>query len=167
MKGIVAVLTVGAAILASQVSYAKTQDFAHSGVWDAFGGTDDQGNEVCGVSTHLNDGSDFLIKRYENDSNYVVQAYNSNWSLSFARADVSLTMGNNTPWTANAAVLRSTHGLEFTVPLLKTIDFLDEFSSSDSMVYVMGTNKVRWSMSLDGSDVVAKSFQDCIKQMSN
>jgi hypothetical protein len=96
-----------------------------------------------------------------------VQAYNSNWSLSFARADVSLTMGNNTPWTANAAVLRSTHGLEFTVPLLKTIDFLDEFSSSDSMVYVMGTNKVRWSMSLDGSDVVAKSFQDCIKQMSN
>lgn len=148
-------------------AYADTQDLAKAGSWDTFGGTDSAGNEVCGMSTSWDDGRSFLVKRYENENHVTIQALNPRWSIDSDTVPISMTLGDNEGWTATALVRQQAPaGIQFTIPALRIIDFINEFVSSDSMVLVMGDNEVSWHINLSGTEVVIKAFSSCINEMS-
>jgi hypothetical protein len=146
---------------------ADTQTLASSGSWRTFGGTDVGGNEVCGMITTWTDGRSFMVKRYGNNHYFTIQVSNPSWSIDDDAIAVGMKLGNNTSWRATASVRkRSPQGLEFTIPALRIMDFIDEFVSSSSMLLVMGDNGVSWRIDLDGTEVVIKSFASCLGEMS-
>lgn len=151
----------------ASAAHADTQDLARAGSWDTFGGTDSAGNEVCGMSTGWDDGRSFLVKRYEDEDHVTIQALNPKWSIDGETVPISMTLGDNRSWTATALVRQQgPAGIQFTIPALRIIDFINQFVSSDSMVLVMGDNNVSWHINLSGTEVVIKAFSLCINEMS-
>lgn len=146
------------------MTMAKTTIMSRSGPWAAFGGTDNDGNEVCGMSTHWDDGRYFGVKRYEGDKYLTVQVQNPSWRFNGGDVHVEFQMDNNGSWSADGGTERSGNTIEFTVPILRLRDFMTEFEGSERMAVQLGSN-VHWSMDLTGTEDVAKSFGQCLDEM--
>jgi hypothetical protein len=152
----------------SAVAQAETTDMAHAGAWTTFGGTDDAHHEVCGMSTDINGGGFFGIKRYEGRKYLSVQIIKSQWTFHGGDVDTSFTMGDNDPWTAKGSTSEGGHMIEFTVPSLRIKDFISQFMGSAKAVLVMGHGQtVTWNLDLVGTGRVTKAFNDCLDQMQN
>lgn len=148
-------------------AHARTIDFASAGSWDTFGGTDDAGNEVCGMSTYWNDGRSLMIKRYSGDNYLTIQLVNPAWRIAGDGYAMSLTFDDNSPWTGKASAMQGSSGLEFTVPKLRITDFISEFTASNSLAVEMGSNAVSWQVGLAGTENVTNEFRKCIDDMDN
>ncbi len=69
-----------AATLLSAPASAEVRTYARAGAWEAFGGSSNNGQKVCGVSTS-GDGKYIGVKYYKGDSSLTIQLSNTAWKV--------------------------------------------------------------------------------------
>ena len=96
---------------------AKTYTIQRVGVWEAFGGTVDGGDAVCGVMTSGAEGRAFTIKRFSGTQYFAVQIFKDSWRIPQGQVvEVTVQFGSADPWKAEARGFPP-NGVQFSVPL--------------------------------------------------
>jgi hypothetical protein len=158
-----------AACFAASIAQSETRTLARYGVWEAFGGTANDGKPVCGVSSS-GDGLFFSLKVFSGDNTVTVQLGSDKWKINKGdRVPVHLRFDNYPRWTANGTGMRFSDGdagLWFTVARSQLRDFIVQFRASYRMVVQFGgSGMTDWRGDLTGTNAVTNVFANCVSRL--
>ncbi|HZT88398.1 MAG TPA: hypothetical protein VFA12_10545 [Stellaceae bacterium] len=163
LLGVPAMLLASAGIDAAQ---AATTTIARAGLWDAFGGTSNNGTRVCGVSTSWTDNREFLLKYYRGDNTFTVQLVSPHWSVNSGdKYRVAMQIDANASWSGLAvgAHVGNSGMLQFEINRNQLSRFIEQFRHGDILYLSFpGTGARDWTASLEGTNAVTTSFANCI-----
>ena len=167
----VALALVGSLCVMAQAARADTQVFKRAGVWEAFGGTTNNGRLVCGVSSH-GTGKYFGLKYFAGQRTLTIQLGSSDWRIkNGSNQQVMMQIDGDAPWQAIGIGMHFSDGdagLEFTIRRKQVDKFMAEFRDGNQMVVRFpGADVSDWRANLDGSDVVSDSFLACLRAMGS
>jgi hypothetical protein len=149
---------------------ADTTVLAHKGAWRAFGGTTDNHVPVCGVAAS-GPGMNFSLKYYYRDHEFTIQLGEESWSLKDgAHIRTTMQFDEKGPWQASGLGMHvgQLAALQFVISFDSMDKWIDEFRSSDVLYIRFPDSDVSdWRADLNGSDVIADKFGECIKVMSD
>ncbi len=150
---------------------AETRTLGRFGSWEVFGGTSDDGQPLCGVSTNLTDGRYFGLKYWNGRDRFIIQLVNPNWRLDEGlRVPVSLQFDNQSPWNANAVAHAGGNAgafVEFNVPFGRLDQFLREFRLAEKALLTFPGGQDRpWGIGLTGSNAASQAMDSCIKALA-
>jgi len=151
--------------LAAGTAHADTSVIARAGAWQAFGGTSQDGTQVCGVSTSWPDDRYFGVKYYKGDNTFTIQLGSPEWKVEDgAKQPIVMTVDRRSPWRGNATGMHfsDSAGLQFEISRNQLAQFIEEFRSGESLYLSFpGTTAADWTATLSGSDAVMNSFAAC------
>lgn len=158
------------AVTAATPAFADTKVFANAGIWEAYGGTTDDGTKVCGISAS-GGGRWFGFKYFAGENEFTVQLSKDTWDIPKGlKVSVALTFDDDTPWKAQALGFKMSDGdaaLEFTIPFKQATNFLKEFQAADSMTVEFPSQKAlkAWEADMKGSHNIVEQFGKCLQRM--
>ena len=174
MKLPVGILAIGflapsALALSAGHGFADTHVLARTGAWQAFGGTTEDGQPVCGMSSS-GGGKYFGLKYYSGDNTLTIQLGNDSWTLkNKIKVKVRMQFDNNSPWNATGVGMHFSDGdagLQFEINRKQLDGFMREFSNADHISISFPDQDVSdWHGSLEGSDTISRHFSDCMQKM--
>ena len=168
MKSLVTAATVGLVAMFTTVSArAEVKTFARAGVWEAFGGTSNDGQGLCGVSTR-GGGKWIGVKYYKGDETITIQLSNESWTVTDKdKVSVVMKFDDESPWRASATAFHMSDGdaaLEFSIKEDQMNIFMREFRQSDSLIIRFPDSKVEdWRANLAGTSRVADAMSECLR----
>ena len=156
-----------AAMTASAPARADVTTFAKAGVWEAYGGTSNDGQGLCGVSTR-GGGKWIGVKYYKGDESITIQLSNTAWTVTDGdKVSVVMRFDDESPWRAKGTAFHMRDGdaaLEFSINEDQLATFMREFRQSDFMIIRFPDSKVEdWRANLAGTSKVADSMSECLR----
>lgn len=148
------------------MAHAETKVLEASGTWTAFGGTSDNGQPVCGVSTSWGVGrtSSLFVKWYYGSPQIAVQIYKSTWHIpAGTEVAVVIRLDNAPPWSGTAvAVPQYPNMIQLNVPSEKLESFMNQirYANNLSVSFPVG-NEPTWAGNMDGSNAAATTMGQC------
>jgi hypothetical protein len=169
-QGLIGGAVVAGLWLASGVAYADTTIIARAGPWEAFAGTSTDGTKVCGVSTSWDDDRYFGVKYYKGDDTITIQMGSPKWTIDDgAKQRVVMKIDRNSDWTATASGMhfsKKDAGLQFEIAKKQLSIFVQEFGDGEQLrLSFPGSDADDWTVSLQGTETLIGSFDNCIKAM--
>lgn len=170
-KFVIAALAMVGLCLVASAAQADVRILAQVGTWQAFGGTANNGQQICGVSTS-GDGKFFSIKYFYGDTTFTLQLGSDGWRIANgAKQKMSMRYDSNPPWNATATGFHFTSGragLEATINKSQLQKFMAEFRASNELrVSFDGANVAGWWVSLAGTNAVSQVFLRCVLNLIN
>ena len=165
-KGTIALVLGMCVVAASSAVLADTTTLARSGAWEAFGGTTTKTNRaLCGMSSETN-GHYFGLKLFSGDNTFTIQLGASTWKIeNGSKQKLQMRFDGNSPWNAEGTGMHfddNDAGLEFTVNRSELNTFMQEFRQSGTLyISFTGSNAKPWTISLNGTNSLADTFQQC------
>ena len=164
-------MTIAATVLAlcAGAAQAEVKTFSRAGTWEAFGGTSNSGQSLCGVSTE-GDGKYIGVKYYRGDASLTIQISNKTWTVTNGtKIQVTMTFDDETPWKASANAFHMADGdaaLQFEINEDQLDTWMAEFRRSQSLIVGFPNDKVAdWRASLRGTSTIADSMAECLRAM--
>lgn len=163
----------GAAVLAATMSAsaaeAEVKTYARAGAWEAFGGTSNSGQKLCGVSTS-GDGEYIGIKYYKGDSSLTIQLSNTTWKVTDGtKVAVTMKFDSQSPWRARATSYHMTDGdaaLQLEIDEDQLDRWMAEFRQSYFLIIGFPNDKVDdWRANLRGTSSIADRMAECLRWM--
>jgi hypothetical protein len=153
----------------TQAGWADTHVLAHTGEWEAFGGTTTSGIPVCGMSSSAN-GRYVGAKLFSGDATWTIQLGAKTWTVeNGAKQKLELQFDNNTPWSATGTGMHFNDGdagLEFTIDRTELNDFVNEFRGSAHLnIRFVGSNAAPWTSNLVGTQTLGETFNNCVRDL--
>lgn len=139
---------------------AKTATLQKQGSWEAFGGADDSGVQVCGAINTEDADRIFVIKRYSGSRDLTVQILRSSWRISEQRMAVNMRFDFYPPWEAEALPVPP-DGVRLRIPDELADAFVREFASSKVLRISFSGGGQPWELSLTGSPSVSRAMIEC------
>ncbi len=171
VRSMVVAGVVAVGLLSVVPARADVVTFARISGWEAYGGTANDGQQVCGISTR-GGGRWIGIKYYQGDSALTVQLSKTSWRVpNGLHTKVTMQFDEESPWTATAtgSISNGTAFLEFDIPRRAIGQFLGEFKAGDKM-FVRFPNEPKiddWVVDLEGTTAIAEKLVDCIQALGN
>jgi hypothetical protein len=141
-----------------------------AGAWEAFGGTTDRGQPVCGMSTS-GEGMWFGVKYFKDDEGFTVQLSSSDWQVKKGE-EVRMTMRFDrlSPWSGTATGFVMSDGdaaLELEIPVARLATWLREFRGANRLLvgFPDAPDVDDWTVSLAGTTAVSDRMVACINRM--
>ncbi len=159
---------IAATLLAAPAS-AEVQTYARAGAWEAFGGSSNNGQKVCGVSTS-GDGKYIGVKYYKGDSSLTIQLSNTSWKVTDGtKVAVTMKFDGQSPWRARATAYHMSDGdaaLQFEIDEDQLGRWMAEFRQSYFLIIGFPNDKVDdWRANLRGTSSIADSMSECLRWM--
>jgi hypothetical protein len=169
MKLVLGALAAVMAVGLSSVAQAETRTLARAGVWQAFGGTTNEGRSVCGMSA-TGDGKYFSIKYFSGNQTLTLQLGSKSWTIkNGAKQQLAMSFDGNSPWNATATGFHFADGdagLEFTINRNELTNFMREFRLGNQMrITFTGSTASGWVGNLSGTNAMSDAFVNCISRM--
>lgn len=165
-KSFFAALILASAVFHPSVASAKTYIIQTIGAWKAFGGTDEAGVPICGLS---NAGADrvFAIKYWANGSDLSIQVFKNSWNIpSGAHIAIELQFDRYDPWSAEKGLSIPPDGIQFNIKGDQIEQFFREFSAASRMaVRFPSGSEPNWDGGLSGTAALSAVFADCILKL--
>lgn len=139
---------------------SKTATLQKQGRWEAFGGTDDSGTQVCGVINTEEADRVFVIKRYAGSRDLTVQMLKNTWRISDRRVATNIRFDFYPPWEAEA-LPAPPDGLRLRIPEELAASFMREFGSSQVLRISFPAGDQTWELPLAGSPVISRTMLEC------
>jgi hypothetical protein len=154
-------------VVAASIGHADVVTFARGGPWEAFGGTSNDGQKMCGVSTSWKDDRYFALKYFKGDKTLTLQLGSPDWQIkNGAEQRVSLQIDQNGMWSGNAKGMHFSNGqagLQFEINVTELKDFIAEFREGDQLFLSFpGSNASDWTANLEGTDTISTSLANCV-----
>lgn len=160
-----------AALLAAAApARAEVITFATAGNWEAFGGTDNSGSAVCGVSAE-GGGRWFSIKYYKGDDALTVQLGKDTWKVDDGtETTVKMSFDNDIPWAATGKAAHLSNGegfLQFAIPSSRADEWVNDYRRAQTMdvSFPDQPNIDDWTADLTGTNNIATQMMRCIEAM--
>lgn len=158
-----------AATLIATAAQAEVKTYSRAGAWEAFGGTSNSGQKLCGVSTS-GDGKYIGIKYYKGDSSLTIQLSNTKWKVTDGtKVGVTMKFDDESPWRARATSYHMSDGdaaLQFEIDEDQLARWMAEFRRSYNLIIGFPNDKVDdWRASLRGTSSIADSMAECLRWM--
>ena len=155
--------------LCAGVARAEVTTFSRAGTWEAFGGTSNSGQSLCGVSTE-GDGKYVGVKYYRGDASLTLQLSNKTWTVKDgAKVSVTMKFDDESPWKATATAFHMSDGdaaLQFEISENQLDRWMAEFRRSYNLIIGFPNDKVAdWRASLRGTSAIADSMSECLRAM--
>jgi hypothetical protein len=166
-------IRLGVAALAASAfvstAWADVKTFSRAGAWEAFGGTSNNGQRLCGVSTS-GDGKYIGVKYFKGDSTLTIQLSNTNWRVTNGtKVAVTMKFDNQSPWRARATAYHMSDGdaaLQFEIDEDQLDRWMAEFRQSYFLIIGFPNDKVDdWRANLRGTSAIADSMSECLRWM--
>src|SRR5579872_6138525 len=110
MKLSVGILAIAFLAVSAGRGTADTHVLARTGAWQAFGGTTEDGQPVCGISSS-GAGKYFGLKYFAGDNTLTIQLGNNAWTLkNKIKVKVRMQFDNNSPWNATGTGMHFSGG---------------------------------------------------------
>ena len=156
-------LALGAATSAG----AAVNIYYHAGGWDAFDGTGDDGQPMCGAGSYNpRDGRSFSLRFPVNSNDVVFIASKPSWNVpNGTTMPVVMQIGLDRPWTAQAE--GDGQRIHWTIGRDAMGEFDAQFRAASSMtVSFPNGSEQPWVIALNGSTAVSNAMGRCIRQMA-
>lgn len=160
-----------AAVLVAGISAAQAEvtTFARVGAWEAFGGTTNNGQGVCGVSTS-GDGKYIGVKYYKGDSTLTIQISSDKWKVNNGvKIAVTMKFDDESPWKARGTSFHMSDGdaaLQFEINDDQLDRWMREFRRSNTLIIGFPNDNVSdWRASLRGTSAIADAMSNCLSAM--
>ena len=156
-------LALGTAASAS----AAVNIFYHAGGWDAFNGTGDDGQPMCGAGSYNpRDGRSFSLRFPLNSNDVLFIASKPSWNVPNGTAmPVVMQIGLDRPWTAQAE--GNGQRIQWTLGRDAMGAFDAQFRGASSMtVSFPNGSEQPWVIALNGSTAVSNAMGRCINEMA-
>jgi hypothetical protein len=162
-------LAILAAALFTSAAQAEVKTYSRAGAWEAFGGTSNNGQRLCGVSTS-GDGKYIGIKYYKGDSSLTIQLSNTTWKVTDGtKVAVTMKFDGQSPWRARATSYHMSDGdaaLQFEIDEDQLDRWMAEFRQSYFLIIGFPNDKVDdWRANLRGTSAIADSMAECLRWM--
>lgn len=165
LRSLLPAATMACALAPAALGAGSTTVLFTSGFWTVTAGYANDGTEVCSIVTRGNSHSFFGVKRYGHQNYLTIQFGSRDWNLNGNTMPVAMQMDNNSRWTATDDTAAG-HGIvEFTIGLSDVTEFVRQFSYSEEMYIVFGTNNVQWNLNLEGTAAASQAFSHCLAAM--
>jgi hypothetical protein len=144
---------------------AQTKVLATHGVWSAFGGFVENGDQVCGVISSGQEGRTFTIKYFRSDDHLTVQIFKESWKIPRGtEVKLRIVLGGASPWHVTADGVANK--VEFDVPRQSVNGFISEFRLANrGEIHFLEGNEGGWTMNLTGSNAAVGVMVQCMQQM--
>lgn len=145
---------------------AEMSVYHHTGSWDAFSGTTEDGKPVCGVgSTNPVDNRAFSMRFQLGTDVMSFQAKKPSWTIpENTQIPVVVQLGSDTPWAAQAVGNGQT--VEWTIDRTMVQGFDLQFRRGTTMTVAFPSgNEPPWTIGLNGSTAISNAFGRCVNDM--
>jgi hypothetical protein len=158
---------VAATMLVAGTAGAATAIYYHSGIWNAFSGTDAENQVVCGIGTeNTADGRSLELSFVIGGNALDFQATKPSWSIpDGTQVPVVMQIDGSQSWNEQA----TGHGtsLLWSMPRSDTPAFRQQFRRASSMTLSFPSgNEPPWTISLVGSTGADNTFVVCIRDQT-
>ena len=143
---------------------SKTATLQKQGRWEAFGGMDDSGTQVCGAINTEEADRVFVIKRYAGSRDLTIQMLRNTWRISDQRVATNIRFDFFPPWEAEA-LPAPPDGLRLRIPEELADAFMREFASSQVLRVSFPAGDQAWELPLAGSPVISRTMLDCSRKL--
>ena len=169
MKLLISIATIVGFALTAGNGLAKTEVLARAGAWQAFGGTSDNGQPVCGMSSS-GAGRYFGVKYYAGDDTITIQLGSNKWTLkNNVKVKVQMQFDKASPWQAVGNGMHFSDGdagLQFEINKKQLEQFVQEFRDSNAIAVRFPDEDISdWHGSLEGTEVVSNNFLSCSRKL--
>jgi hypothetical protein len=152
---------IGLGIAGAGPALGETRIIQSSGLWNAYGGTDDDGRAVCGISTSGADGRRIAVQQSAGETDLDLVLEKPSWAIpDNTPIDLAIQFDNAQafPDHATGAGNRVTLRLPFdrSIPFMRSLR-----GRSQVRVYFPSGNEVAWTGGLGGSSAAIDAFNDC------
>lgn len=156
-------------LLMTTPAMADLKTFARASGWEAFGGVNNDGKAVCGVSADVGD-TWFSLKYFKGDSVLTVQLGDASWKGKVGqKVRLGMKFDDNPTWTATATAfkIKDEMALQFTVDAKAIDDWMEDFKQSYKLYIVFPDSDVdNWIADLTGTKVIGEQMEECVGWMS-
>lgn len=156
--------------LAATPAPAQVVTFARAGAWQAFGGTNDDGKRLCGISTE-GKGSWFGVKYFKGDDGFTIQLSSSDWNVKDGeKVKVTMRFDRLSPWSGPATGFHMNDGdaaLELEIPASKLNLWLREFRQANQLHvgFPEAPDVEDWRVNLSGTTAITDQMIACMDRL--
>lgn len=157
---------VAAFLLLPGKARATITTLSTSGSWMAYAATATDNNlPICGVMTTGSEGRSLILKFVQGDTRLVLTMLKTSWQIpDHTKLPVSMTVGNNTPWTSVTEGSGQTVEIGIPTDQVSILEHELRTSSSMSVSFTSG-NEPDWKSDLTGISAELNDMRQCIQSM--
>lgn len=156
-------LTLGALLMAVSAStvHAETRTLSSSGLWSAYGGTDEQQRRVCGVVTVGADGRRIDIAQYSENGGIDLSLQKDSWAIP-ANTEIPLQVQFDRDGAVPSRGVGDGRRVVAHLSFEQSVPFMRALRNGLQIrIYFPSGNEPVWTGGLSGSGRAIDAFNDC------
>jgi len=171
MRKLLTAVALLAAMMPSAHAGGDTYTTARAGHWEAFQGTSDGGQSMCGMLTVINFNSGATggmhVKYFAGNQHTTIQLMKSTWRMPTNAVNVPVVIGvdKEVLWEAEALGYagKLMPIVEFYIKTDKFADFIEQFGAAAKFwIRFSQGSEQPWVLDMTGSRTVSKAFTNCV-----